>query len=99
MGNLAFIVAAAVATYATRLGGFALGGRELPPLLGRFLAYVPIAVFAALIVPDLGLGGEQWVARGIGVVAAAAAAWRIRQLWAGLLAGMLVFWLVRGIGG
>jgi branched-subunit amino acid transport protein len=94
MANIGFILAAALVTYATRIVGFGLGGRELPPALGRFLAYVPVAVFAALIAPDLGLGDAQWAARGLGVVAAAVAAWRTRQLWVGLATGMAAFWLV-----
>ncbi len=99
MANLGVILAAALATYATRLAGFGLGGRELPPALGRFLAYVPVAVFAALIAPDLGRGDAQWAARGLGIVAAAVAAWRTRQLWAGLATGMAVYWLARSLSG
>ncbi len=97
MANLGIIVAAALATYATRLAGFGLGGREVPPVLGRFLAYVPVAVFAALIAPDLGLGGADWAARGLGVAVASVAVWRTRQLWAGLALGMVVYWVARGM--
>ena len=68
-----------------------------PPLFGRFLTYVPVAVFAALIAPDLGLGSADWLPRLLGVAAATLAVWRTRQLWAGLAAGMVVFWLVRAI--
>jgi branched-subunit amino acid transport protein len=95
MGSIGFIVAAAVATYAIRLAGFGLGGRAIPPPFERFLAYVPVAAFAALIAPDLGLGDPQWAARGLGIIASALVAWRTRQLWAGLGAGMAVFWLVK----
>lgn len=93
MANIGFILAAALVTYATRIAGFGLGGRELPPALGRFLAYVPVAVFAALIAPDLGLGDTQWAARGLGVVAAGVVGWRTGQLWAAVAAGMAAFWL------
>lgn len=95
MANFGVILAAALVTYAARLAGFSLGDRELPPALGRFLAYVPIAVFAALVAPALGLGDAQWAARGLGVVAAAVAGWRTHQLWAAVAAGMVVFWLAR----
>ena len=94
MANIGFILAAALLTYATRIAGFGLGGRELPPVLGRFLAYVPVAVFAALISPELGLGDTQWAARGLGVVAGGVVGWRTRQLWAAVVAGMAAFWLV-----
>lgn len=99
MGELGFILAAAVATYLTRLGGFGLGGRELPPVLERFLAYVPVAVFAALIAPGLAAGDGPWAARAVGVVAAAIVVRRTRQLWAGLAAGMAVVWLVGALAG
>ena len=97
MEQVGLITAAAVVTYATRVAGFRLAGRTLPPALERFLAYVPVAVFATLIVPGLELGGATGLAlaRGAGIVAAAAAVWRSGQLWAGLLAGMTVFWLLR----
>lgn len=97
MANLGLIIAAALATYGTRLAGFGLSQRTIPPLVNRFLTYVPVAVFAALIAPDLGLTNGQWPARLLGVAAASTAVWKTRQLWAGLAAGMVIFWLVRGI--
>jgi len=97
MGNMGLIVAVALATYGTRIVGFALGQRRLPAIVDRFLGYVPVAMFAALIAPDLGLGGEQWAARLLGVAASALAVWRTRQLWAGLVVGMAVFWIVRAL--
>lgn len=97
MGDMGLIVAVALVTYGTRIAGFALGQRRLPTVVDRFLAYVPVAMFAALIAPDLGLGSEQWAARLLGVAASALAVWKTRQLWAGLLVGMAVFWIVRAL--
>ena len=34
-----------------------LAGRELPPLLTRWLSFVPVSVLAALVAPDLLLAG------------------------------------------
>ena len=34
-----------------------LAGRELPPLLARWLSFVPVSVLAALVMPDLVLVG------------------------------------------
>lgn len=96
-GNLGLIAAVALATYGTRAAGFALGQRRLPATIDRFLAYVPVAVFAALIAPDLGLGTNQAAARLLGVGASALAVWKTRQLWVGLAAGMAIFWVVRGM--
>ncbi|HEY8598983.1 MAG TPA: AzlD domain-containing protein [Thermomicrobiales bacterium] len=98
MGTIGLILAAALATYGTRIAGFTLAQRQLPGLFGRLLTYIPVAVFAALIAPDLGLGTSEAPARLLGVAAAALAVWRTRQLWAGLAAGMLIFWLARAFG-
>ncbi len=97
MGNIGIILAAAVVTYGTRIAGFTLAQRQLPAIFERLLTYVPVAVFAALIAPDLGLGTIEAPARLLGIAAAALAVWRIKQLWAGLVAGMLIFWLVRAL--
>jgi branched-subunit amino acid transport protein len=54
-------------TYGSRLAGFYLP-RELPPFWVRFLHFIPIAVFAALVTPSL--AGD----RGEGEIRLAAAA-------------------------
>ena len=97
MGNLGLILIAGLVTYGTRLAGFTLDPRHVPPLVGRFLHYVPVAVFAALIAPDLGIGTVELPARLIGVACAAVAVWWTKQLWAGLGIGMIAFWLVRAL--
>ncbi len=69
--------------------------RELPPFWLRFLHFVPIAVFAALVTPSLqgdrGEGGIRLVAAAV----VALAAWRTRNLGIALAAGMAAFWLLR----
>jgi len=99
MDKLALILVVALATYATRLAGLTLRGRRIPPLLDRFLAYIPISVFAALIAPNLGVGTGQMAPRLIGVVAAALVVLRVRWMWAGLIAGMAAYWLARAVIG
>lgn len=94
METYAVILAAGLITYATRLAGLVLGRRTVPATLDRFLSYVPIAVFAALITPDLGVGTGQMLPRLAGVLAAGLVVLRYRQLWAGLGVGMAVYWLV-----
>jgi branched-subunit amino acid transport protein len=91
------ILAAGAVTYATRLTGLLLGRRTVPDLAARFLDYVPVAVFAALITPDLGVGSGQLLPRVLGVIAAALIVLRVRQLWAGLAAGMAVYWIARAL--
>ena len=99
MDKLALILVVAVATYATRVVGLTLRGNRIPPLLDRFLSYIPIAVFAALIAPNLGIGTGQMAPRLIGVVMAALVVLRVRWLWAGLVAGMAAYWLARAVLG
>lgn len=89
------VVAGMVAvTFGSRLAGLSLQ-RDLPPFWLRFLHFVPIAVFAALVTPSLqgtqGEGEIRLVAAGL----TAGVAWRTRSLGLALLAGMTVFWLLR----
>ena len=81
-------------TLGSRLAGFVLV-TDLPPFWLRFLHFVPVAVFAALVTPALtGSRGEGEI-RVVAATAAAIVAWRTRQLALALLAGMAVFWLLR----
>ena len=85
-----------VVTFGSRLAGLGLR-RSLPGFWVRFLHFVPIAVFAALVTPSLqGARGEGEI-RVVGAALAALAAWRTRQLWVAIVAGMAGFWLLRGI--
>ena len=81
-------------TFGSRLAGVALR-TELPDFWVRFLHFVPIAVFAALVTPyvegDLGEGEIRLVA----AVGAALVAWRTRSLPLAIGVGMLSFWLLR----
>jgi branched-subunit amino acid transport protein len=99
MSHWAIILGAGAVTYGTRLTGLMLGRRAIPDLLSRFLAYVPLAVFASLITPDLGVGTAELFPRLIGIVAAGAIVLRVRQLWAGLATGMAVYWVARAVLG
>ena len=87
----------AVVTYLPRLLGFALPTGAVGGFWLRFLRFVPVAVFASLIVPALpGADGEL----GIRLAAAAGAAaviWRARSLWLGIVVGMALFWLLRSV--
>lgn len=81
-------------TFGSRYAGLALR-TDLPDFWVRFLRFVPIAVFAALVTPslegELGEAEIRLVAAGL----AALAAWRTRQLWVAIAVGMAVFWLLR----
>lgn len=96
MTATAIIVLMAIVTYLPRFLGFALPAGAVSGFWLRFLYFVPVAVFAALIVPALpGNEGELGV-RVIAAAAAAAVIWRVQSLWLGILVGMASFWLLRG---
>jgi len=81
-------------TFGSRFAGLALR-TELPAFWLRFLHFVPVAVFAALVAPSLaGERGEAEI-RLAAAALAALAAWRTRQLWLAIATGMIAFWLLR----
>ncbi len=84
-------------TFGSRLVGLSLR-TALPPFWLRFLRFVPIAVFAALIVPEIpGSSGETGI-RVVSALLAALVAWRTRQLWLTVLVGFGIFWLFKLFG-
>ena len=62
MSPLPIILLMWLATYPARLLGLSLGSLRLPPFWLAFLRFVPVSVFAALIVPDV-LGSPEWPRR------------------------------------
>ncbi len=95
MSPVVVILGMAMLTYGTRLAGLALVGVAVPGFWLRFLRFVPIAVFAALVVPALPGDRGEWLVRFVAAVLAGAATWRTRKLWVGILVGMVCFWLLR----
>lgn len=83
-------------TFGSRYAGLALR-TELPAFWVRFLHFVPIAVFAALVTPSLegGLGEGEIRVAGAGLTTLVA--WRTRNLGLSIAAGMLAFWVLRWI--
>jgi branched-subunit amino acid transport protein len=91
-------------TYATRaIMMFALRGKLLP-FVERWLSFVPVAVFTALIVPPLLLqaqGNRQSFMIGPALLAGvigALVAWRTENVLLTIGAGLVTFWLLRWIG-
>ena len=96
------IVAIGLATFGFRLSFIYLFGRidDIPPRIRRPLTYVPPAVLAALVVPDLVTVESTVTAtlideRLIAGVAAGVVAWRTENVFATIAAGMGVLWLLR----
>ena len=96
------IVLIGIATYGFRLSFIHLFGRidEVPSRVSRPLRYVPPAVLAALVVPDLVTVRPTLLAtvadeRLIAGIVAAAMAWRTENVFATIGAGMATLWLFR----
>lgn len=92
---LLLVLVIAALTYVTRCAGFAIGrwgAHRMPPAFERFLAYVPVAAFAAIIAPGVADGPGAPGTRIVSVAAAALVAVRFRRLWAALIVGMLTYW-------
>ncbi|GAA0263912.1 AzlD domain-containing protein [Halobacterium noricense] len=93
------VLAAAAGTYALRVSFIALFGRldDVPPRVERVLSYVPPAVLAALVLPELvlsdgtlavSLGNDRLLAGAI----AAVVAWRTEDMLATVVVGMGVLY-------
>lgn len=98
------IIAMAIVTYLTRAPAlFALRG-EIAPWLQRWLGYVPVAVFTALILPPLLLQTEHdmpQLAIGPALLAGivgALVAWRSGNVLLTIAAGLVTFWVLRWLG-
>jgi branched-subunit amino acid transport protein len=94
MSALPVLLGMAGVTYVTRLAGLSLRLR-IPAFWLRFLRFVPIAVFAALVVPALPGERGEVSARLVAAGVSALASWRFRKLWLGLTTGMATYWLLR----
>jgi branched-subunit amino acid transport protein len=89
------ILAMAAGVYALRVAGLAMRDVVMPAEWDRALRFVPVAVLTALVVSSLAGRGEGKQA---GIVAAAGAAvvvWKTGRMWACIVSGMTVYWLLR----
>jgi branched-subunit amino acid transport protein len=97
------IIGGMLVTYATRLSFIMLIPHErVPDIIKRALRYVPPAVLATLILPDLLLsnGSLQIDLQNYRLLAgllAACIAWRTRNTWLAIGIGMGVLWLLSSL--
>jgi branched-subunit amino acid transport protein len=97
MEKILIFAGMALVTYFTRFTMIAMLGREIPPILKRWLRYVPPAVLAALVAPAV-FAPKGSLEIGLPVLAVsvgAVAAWKTRNVFATIVAGLAVYWLVR----
>lgn len=106
--QLVILALAGLLTFSLRFALFGLLGKvELPPVLRRGLPYVPPAVFAAYILPemvqpggvfDVSLGNERLLAGvGAGLVALVMRK-RPGGMLATIAAGMMLLWVLGAVG-
>jgi branched-subunit amino acid transport protein len=98
------ILGMALVTYATRATTMLALRGEVTPWLRRWLGYVPVAVFTALIVPQLLLatdGDTKVFAIGPALpagIVGALVAWRTGNVLLTIAAGLATFWILRWVG-
>lgn len=96
----AALLGLAVGAYGCKvLGLVVLGGRELPPRLGRCVALLPAALLPALIAVQTLTTDDRWVldARAAGVGAAIVVAWRRAPFPLVIVVGAVVTAAVRAL--
>lgn len=95
------IIAMGVITYVLRLSVIVfLGREELPEIVRRALRFVPPAVLAAIVLPELLLPGGTFTlppgnARLVAGVVAIIVAWWTRNVFLTIGAGMGLLWLLQ----
>ena len=95
--TIGLILALAATMYLVRSGGLVLASFWTAPApLTRALRFVPISVFAALLVPALPGQEGEWMVRLVAGRCAGLVIWRTRRIAAGMLVGLITFWLLRG---
>lgn len=98
-GAFWLILGMGAGVYALRLAGLALRDVVLPPVWERALRFVPVALLTGLVV--VGLTG-QVSAEPIRLIAVAGAAFVAHctgKMWACILGGMVVYWLLGWLSG
>ena len=93
----------ALVTVATRVVPILTLRGEIAPWLRRWLGFVPIAVFVALLLPPLVFAPGELPTLAIGPalpagVVGAVVAWRTNNVLLTIAAGMIVFWMLRWVG-
>ena len=95
--TVGLILALGAAMYLLRSGGLVLASFWATPApLTRALRFVPLSVFAALLIPALPGQEGEWMVRLVAGGCAGLVIWRTRRVAAGMLVGLITFWLLRG---
>ncbi len=95
MNTIGTISLLGAGVYALRFAGLALRDVAVPPAWEGALGFVPVALLTALIVSSIAGRPDDGGPRLIAAAGAALIARRSGRLWACILGGMAVYWLLR----
>jgi branched-subunit amino acid transport protein len=99
------IIACGVVTFLTRLSFIAVHGRvSMPEWFQRMLTFVPVAVLSAITLPEIMIrnGVVNWSLLNpklLGGIVAVLVAWRTKNVWVTIVAGMAAMWGIRLVTG
>ncbi len=97
------IIVIGLITFALRFSFiYLLGKYDIPAWAQRLLSFVPIAVFSAIIIPELALPADRpslaWLdARFFAGLVAIVVAWRTKNVVLTVSAGMVALWLLQAL--
>lgn len=83
-----------VGVYALRLAGLALPKAAIPPDWERALRFVPVALLTSLVILSLSSQSDGSPVRALAAAGAALVAYRTGKMWACILSGMTLYWLL-----
>ena len=89
------ILLCALIIFACRSAGFFISEKPLPKYLQEYLSYVPIAVYAAFIVPNLSRETELLGIKLLALLITGLLVWRFRQQSIAILAGLGILLLAQ----
>ena len=97
MSVVSLILLMGAGVYALRLAGLVLRDVAVPPAWERAFGFVPVALLTALVVASLAGAPEGGTTRLVAAAGAAVVARWTGQMWACILGGMAVYWLVSSV--
>ena len=95
MNTYWLILGMGAGVYALRLAGMALPDLAVPLAWERALGFLPVALLTALVVASLAGPTGGGPARLLAAGGAALVARRTGRMWACILSGMALYWLLR----
>jgi branched-subunit amino acid transport protein len=90
---LPVIAAAGILTYGTRIAGLVIDEQKITETFRRFLHFVPIGAFAALVAPGIAGFNVDAQPRLVAAAAAGIVVLRYNRLWACVAVGLSAYWL------